>query len=216
MSNTSGNAYALTALCPIKPSTENNGSGVSYTRTILQSLPSASTRGSKSVSPLANIPNTYLARLFILDDTIFQSFPHRLDQLKSEYLVFVADFHGTLDVYLKGMYEAIKDDILAIWKYCYGFDEVVQGGAVGKGQSAFVCYIRKCQMETTFYFNGSTDDSLNEQLKSLYLKQEFSKFVFQHQGAGSAVLLADFKKFMLATQPNDPMTPTWQTGKQYP
>ncbi len=213
MPNVSGNAYALTTLCPIKTKTDEDKSATFYTRKVLQDLPIDTAHvQDKVVSPMARVPNTYLARFFILDDAIFQSYPYQLDTLKSSYLVFTANFHGELAPYLKGMYQFMKDEIFEIWKYCYGFDEVVTGEKNGKGESSFVQYIKKCQVETTFYFNGSTDDSLNEQLKSLYLKQELSKFVFKHQGADAAELLRDFKTFIKEKQPNVLESPTWKAG----
>lgn len=67
-------------------------------------------------------------------------------------------------------------------------------------------------MNTTFFFNGSTDDSLAEQLKSLYLKQELSKFVFEHQGAGPEELRNAFKLFIQKTKPESLDFPTWKAG----
>jgi hypothetical protein len=222
MPNTSGNAYALTALCPIRDYTPSGESGVLYTRTALQNLPTGATAGQKGlVSPMAKVPNTYLARFFILDDTIFQNFPHTIDHLKSSYLVFETNFYGDLDLYLKGMYTHFKEEIFTIWKYAYGFEDVVNnahadeknnGAAVLQGEAAFIKYIKKCQLNTTFFFNGSTDDSLAEQLKSLFLKQEFSKFVFEHQGVKKKDLKTDFIKFVQRTQPAALGGPTWQPG----
>ncbi len=196
MSNTSGHAYALTTLCPIRNNSEGNLSSILALRTILQN--NLGENPSEDVSPVASVPNTYLARFFILDDTPFQGYPYQLDNLKSSYLVFVSDFHGKLDAYLKGMYQHMKKEIFEIWKYCYGFEDVLQSEENGNGEAAFVRFIKKCQVETTFYFNGSTDDlkdgstidSLDEQLKSLYLKQELSKFVFDHQGVDAEPIVA--------------------------
>jgi hypothetical protein len=126
--------------------------------------------------------------------------------------VFVSDFYGELDPYLKGMYQHMKKEIFAIWKYCYGFEDVMQSEENGGGEAAFVRFIKKCQVETTYYFDGSTDESLDEQLKSLYLKQEFSKFVFDHQGVDGDQLLSDFKSFVKDKQPGELISPTWKAG----
>ncbi len=202
MPNKSGNAYALTALCPLKSTGENNELPVLYTRDLLQDLPQCT---DLELSPMAKVSNTYLARFFILDDTIFRGYPFHLDHLQSKYLVFVSEIHGELEPYLAGMYRAIKADIHKIWKYGIAFDQV-------RDEDSFVSYIKKCQVETTFYFNGSTDDSLAEQLKSLYLKQEFSEFVFDHQDASPQDLLAAYKKFDQRVQPTVLTSPTWHPG----
>jgi len=199
MPNSSGNAYGLSTFCPIINGNEQNQSFASKTREYLQKIEP------HLDSPMAQVPNTYLARFFILNDTNYESYPHHLDHLKSKYLVFTSNFYGDRDAYLKGMWEAISHDIKKIWKYCVGFNKVHDA-------QAFVKYIQECQVETTFYFNGSTDDPLEEQLKALYLKQKFSDFVFSHQGVEPATLLKDFKEFIQRTQPHVLAFPTWRAG----
>ena len=199
MPNTSGNAYGLSTFCPIKNGSEHNQSFASITREYLQNIPL------NAGSPMAKVPNTYLARFFILNDTIYESHPHEFDHLKSKYLVFTSNFYGDRDEYLRGMWGAISEIIKEIWKYCVEFNQV-------KDAQSFLEYIQKCQIETTFYFNGSTDDPLEEQLKALYLKQKFSDFVFAHQGVDPAQLLIDFKEFIGRTKPEVVAFPTWRAG----
>jgi hypothetical protein len=199
MPNTSGNAYGLTTLCPVKNSNDGDQSDASHVREYLQELLL------DEDSPMAKVPNTYLARLFILNDTIYESNPHHLDKLKSSYLVFTSNFHGDLDTYLTGMWDTISSEIKDIWSHCVGFDGV-------NSAASFVAYIKKCQVKTTFFFNGSNDDSLKEQLKSLYLKQEFSDFVFAHQGVSEEQLLEDYKAFVKRTNPEVLEFPTWRAG----
>ena len=161
MPNTSGHAYGLTIFCPIKERTPEGQCAIFYTRDILQNLSSDQDEDFKA-SPLAAVPNTYMARFLILDEALFQGYPYHEDQLQSSYLVFTANFHGALDSYLQGMYHSMKEQIFAIWKYCYGFENVQQSEASGAGEAAFVRFIKKCQVKTTFFFNGSTDDSLED------------------------------------------------------
>jgi hypothetical protein len=203
MPNQDKNAYSLVAFCPIKSISEGDNMSVFKTRKVLQDLP---TGVNSPVSPMASVPNTYLARFFILDDILFQSYPHHLDSLKSKYLVFAANIHGDdLDVYLEGMYNHMEKEIKAIWAHCVAFEQV-------KETKSFCAYIKKCQVTTTYFFNGSTDDSLAEQLKSLYLKQEFSKFVFAHQGLSAAKIQDDFKEFCRIHKPMQVEGPTWRAG----
>ncbi len=53
-----------------------------------------------------------------------------------------------------------------------------------------------------------------EQLKSLYLKQEFSKFVFSNQGKSPAELQKAFQQFVQRTQPADLSGPGWKAGSE--
>ena len=202
MPNVTNKAYALTLLCPIKDTVAAGQSGVVLTRDVLEGL------GVNECSPLAKVPNTYLARFYILDDVFYQGAPEVNEHLKSKYLGFSSNFYGDLDEYLAGFWENAESEAREIWQYCYGFESV-------NDEASFIAYIKKCQLETTFYFNGSVDDDddvpLDEQLKALYLKQEFSKFAWSHQGKSAAELKAAFAEFIKRVRPSE-ATPRWAPG----
>ena len=196
MANQSGKAYALTTLCPIingviPDNSQDRLSGQSYTayvRDVLEGL------GLDEKSPLAKIPNTYLCRFYLLTDLNYGGKPNAYDELKSDYLVFTANFHGDLEKYLTEMWNHAEPTIRTIWKYCVGFEQV-------HSAPRFLEYIQKCQVETTFFFNGSNDEPLEEQLKGLYLKQEFARFAVENQGKPPAELQRAFREFAARTQP---------------
>jgi len=205
MANKSGNAYALTMLCPILggvPPGLDAGSSLTHT-TLLRNL--LQTLHVNEESPMAKVPNTYLCRFWVLSDVPYQGNPAFLDHLKSDYLVFSSNFHGELEPYLEGMWGALKDGVLAILAHCVGT------GSVHDAPS-FIEYAKKCQVTTTFFFNGSTDEPLAEQLKNLYLKQEFSKFAFENQGKSAKELQQAFRAFVERTQPKNVASPTWAAG----
>src|SRR4051794_24209977 len=107
MANTSGNAYALTVLCPIRRGVpeQTAGNRESYTallRDVLQNL------HVNERSPMARVPNTYLCRFWVLGDIPYQGKPAFLEHLKSDYLVFSSNFYGELDPYLEGMWKALE------------------------------------------------------------------------------------------------------------
>jgi hypothetical protein len=160
-------------------------------------------------SPMANVPSTYLCRFFVLDDVIFEGHPARLEHLKSKYLVFVAELHGELEAYLQGMWRHAEAFVRGLFAHCIGFGEV-------RDAQSFVTYIKRCQVETTFYFNGSTDEPLAEQLKGLYLKQELSKFAYANRGKSAVELQSAFQQFVSRVAPNDLVGPTWRPGASSP
>jgi hypothetical protein len=201
MANKSGNAYALTVLCPIRGGVPPTGSQ-SHTA-LLQEL--LQTLHLNEESPMAQVPNTYLCRFWVLGDVLYQGKPGFLDHLKSDYLVFSSNFYGELEPYLEGMWKAIEAGIRFILGHC------VDGDSVSDAPS-FVEYIKKCQVTTTFFFNGSTDEPLAQQLKNLYLKQEFSKFAFENQGTSPGALQEAFAAFVQRTQPQNLDGPTWAAG----
>ena len=232
MANTSGNAYALTILSPIKNDYVGKVSCAEETFKRCMSL------RLHEDSPLAQVPNTYLARLFVLDHVYYEDTPAndtvvnfhdilsliwgrfrlsalpKRDHLKSKYLVFSSNFHGDLNAYLRNMWRHWKytdyfeemHDIRYLWEHCVAFDKV-------ENEDQFVEYMKKCQLDATLFFNGSTDDSLQEQLKSLYLKQEFAKFAVEHQGKSAEELQAAYHAFIERVQPNDLSGPTWKPGQ---
>jgi hypothetical protein len=59
---------------------------------------------------------------------------------------------------------------------------------------------------------GSNDDSLAEQLKALYIKQEFSRFAQDTQDLPAAQLKQAYTAFMQRTRPRDINHPTWKPG----
>jgi hypothetical protein len=199
MPNENGKAYGLTTLCPLIADSQHDRSCVAIIRERLRNLPV------DEASPMAKVENTYLCRMFVLDDVFYQGDPAREDHLKNKYLVFVAELHGELEPYLEGMWNQAEAMIREIWQLCVGFDAV-------KNAKDFVRYIKKCQVETTFYFNGSTDDSPAEQLKALYLKQELSKFAHAQQGKDAVALQRAFNEFVARVEPLNTAGPTWRPG----
>jgi len=202
MPNEAGRAYGLTTLCPIKLGNADNYSFASLTRQYLQHMQK---HECNEHSPMAQVPNTYLCRFVVLYDVSYQGKPAMLDRLKSPYLVFVAEIHGSLDAYLQGMWRHAHRFVTDVWKHCVGFHEVTT-------EERFIGYIKACQVPTTLYFNGSTDDPLAEQLKSLYLMQEFSRFAYASADKKSEELRRDFHEFIKRTSPSNLAGPTWRAG----
>ncbi|WP_428718047.1 hypothetical protein [Undibacterium curvum] len=230
MANVFGNAYGLTVLSPIR-----NGlvagreiSHADLVRDLLQSW------NQEFNSPMALVPETYLCRFFVLDDVVTESLPGGSapdtwsdylpvvpdglrrsvmpveEHLQSAYLVFTTNFHcgpsGEPDAYLRGMWEAINQRIREVWQHCYGFERV-------QDARSFTAYIRECQLKTSLFFVGSNDLPLAEQLKALYLKQEFARFATAHQGLPAAELRARYREFMHRVQAEHVQSPTWAPGQ---
>jgi hypothetical protein len=192
-------AAGLTVLCPIVNGGDGQLSNAMRTRRHLHGM------GPHSNSPMAKVPNTYLCRFYVLNDVFYESAPAKEEHLKSRYLVFSTNYYGNLEVYLEAMWEHAEDDIRAIWRHCVTFDEV-------DNAADFVGYMKKCQVKNHLFFNGSTGDPLAEQLKSLYLKQEFSRFVYENQSKSPQELKQAFQAFIARTRPDNLDAPTWVAG----
>ncbi len=212
-------------LSPIRPGHDGETAYSDEVRFRLQCL------GRNEASPMARVPQTYLCRYFVLDDVYHQSLPGadfgetladalatfsarfrraalpREDHLKSKYLVFCCNLYGDRDTYLRRMWEAIESDIRHIWEFCYGFDKVTDA-------DSFIAYIRKCQLRASLFFVGATDDPLEQQLKALYIKQEFSRFAVEHQGLPAAQLQQAYQAFIRRVDPLNLVAPSWRPGQE--
>lgn len=227
--NISGRAYALTILSPIKSGyTQDEIAYADVIRDHLQKW------NFEENSPMAKVPQTYLCRFFVLDDVYTESQPTggapdtfsdflpavpdsirrntvpKEDHLKNRYLVFSSNFHGgengDLDGYLRGMWNAISDRVKELWQHCYGFEKV-------RDADSFIRYMKQCQLPASLFFNGSNDEPLEEQLKALYLKQEFAKFTIDNQGLDAATIKINLQAFMQRVAPTNLTAPTWAAGK---
>ena len=199
MANKNGNAYALTTFCPIR---HDGGESESFATSIRNLL---NHTDPDHHGPMAQVPNTYFCRFFVMDDVVYQGKPAIYENLKSNYLVFTVTFYGELDTYLHGMWQHAGPFVRDLWRFCVGFDQV-------HDEASFAHFIQRCQVDTTFYFNGSTQDPLAEQLKSLYVKQEFAEFAAEHQGLPAAELQHAFNAFVARIKPGNLAGPTWRAG----
>ena len=206
MGNKFGNAYGLTVLIPIKHGTEDNRSYDKIIRDKLQHWPL------DEKSPLAKVPNTYLSRVFLLNDVFYEGAPAIEEHLKNKYLVFSSNFFGERDDYLRGMWNAIGDLLKEFLQHCVAFNKV-------NSSADFIRYIKRCQIKTSLFFNGSTDKPLDEQLKALYVKQAFIHFAylsdhFRYEEGGAIKLQGAFKRFVKLIDINNFKAPSWPVATQ--
>ena len=171
MSSKSGNVYGLTLLCPI---IDDPGAIPSHDLQIRVHLAKLSLGPD---SPFAVAPGTHLARLVVLDDVIYVGAPSCEEHLNSKYLVFESNCDGDRDSYLKGLAKAIPNDLDAIWSHCVGYPD---DGA--RDVPAFLRYMKRCEIETTFFFAPVNDKTRTQTLVALRNKAYIARFIAAHQG----------------------------------
>lgn len=183
MPNISGKTYGLTILSPIL---EDNRLEICHSmelRWYLSQLP----RDRRS--PFAQLSSTYLARLVVMDDVVFVGLPAGEDHLKSRYLVFETNFDGDLDTYLRRMATEAGGFVNDVWKHCVGFPGIQDVGA-------FIAYMRKCQLETTFFFADVNDRSVDATLEALRTQSALAHFMEKHCGLPADELQRKFGEFL--------------------
>jgi hypothetical protein len=194
MANQSGQVYGLTILSPI---IEDEGLDIGQSmelRWYLGHLPRDHN------SPFAKLSSTYLARLVVMDDVVYVGAPACEEHLKSRYLVFETNFDGDLDTYLTRMAKETPEFVDAVWKHCVGYPGV-------SDLAAFIAYMKKCQIETTFYFADINDRTVQQSLKALRTQAAVAHFIEKHQGKPPAEMQREFGVLVHALSQAPPPVP---------
>jgi hypothetical protein len=179
MANQNGQVYGLTILFPIIEDVRLDICHSMELRWYLGHLP----RDHRS--PFAQISSTYLARLVVMDDVVYVGAPACEEHLKSRYLIFETNFDGDLDTYLTRMARETPEFVEAVWKHCVGFPGVSDVGA-------FVAYMKKCQITTTFFFADVNDRTVQQSLKALQTQSALAHFIEKNQGKPPAEMQREF------------------------
>src|SRR5258708_6237054 len=183
MANFDGGHYFLTVLAPIATTLRVDEQGrhrspAHLIREELAFLPNAertkaSAGGGGDDTPFARVPRTHFARLFVLDDVVYNgrlpsdvlldtvkgalkprpplTTAQPVDRLPAKYLVFAAAFDATSgarperDSYLTALWDEMSGPLIRIFVNCDGFDGVATA-------AQFCDYIEKCQVESTLPF----------------------------------------------------------------
>ena len=183
MPNQNGNVYGLTILSPIINTPDGDVSHDCAIRDYLALLP----RDHRS--PFAKISSTHLARLVVMDDVVFVGTPAREEHLKSKYLVFETNFDGDLDAYLASMVRDAPDEVHAVWQHCVGYPGI-------QDPAAFAAYMKKCQLETTFFFADVNNKTVQQTLRALKVQAGVAHFIESNQGKSPAEIQAAFRQFL--------------------
>jgi hypothetical protein len=183
MANQSGSVYGLTILSPIRQDPNAETSHNCAIRLKLAALPQ------DEFSPFAKLSNTHMARLVVMDDVVYVGMPSCEEHLKSQYLVFETNFDGDLDIYLARMVRDIPDEVDAVWQHCWGYPGVQDVGA-------FIAYMKKCTIPTTFYFADVNNKTVQQTLRALQTQAAVAQFIEQNQGRSPAELQKSFAVFL--------------------
>jgi hypothetical protein len=182
MADRNGSVYGLTILSPILEDTKAQVCHSVALRRHLAGLPR------NESGPFAKIEGTHMCRLVVMDDVFYPGFPSKVEHLKSSYLFFEANFDGDRDLYLKRMARTAPAHVDEIWRHCVGFPGT-------KDVAAFIAYMKKCQITTTFYFADVNDKSVTDTLRALQVQAALAAFIERHQGRSPAGLKQSFARF---------------------
>ena len=202
MANQSGSIYGLTILSPIKDEPHLATSHSLAIRMYLQTMPV------DGKGPFGKVSSTHMARLVVLDDVVYFGMPSCEEHLQSKYLIFESNFDGELDTYLARLAGEANEEVHSIWQHCIGYPGL-------ENVPAFVAYMKRCQVETTFYFADVNDKTVQQTLRALQTQSAVASFIEKNQGKSPEDLQKAFIHFSKRLRHTPPPGPGSTKGKEF-
>ena len=171
--NTSGQAYSLTVLAPI--SSGRSSDLAAY----LDDL------GSGDASPLARVPSTHFARWAVLDAPVYEGGMQRRDSWGAPRLLFTSNFDGALAPYLEGLRTGLGAIADAVWGHCAGYPG-------HQSAAPFAAWMRAHQVTSSLFFAAYGEQTVEDVLRNLALRQWLMELAIDAQGMTDADLKAAF------------------------
>jgi hypothetical protein len=173
--NTSGQAYALTVVTPIRDGHE------APLAAYLDRLPGGSD------SPLARVPGTHFARWVVIGDVVFEQPGQTRDHLAHPRLLFTSNLDGPIEPYLRALAAGVGQTADEIWGHCAGYP----GSA---DADAFAAYLRAHQIESALFFAAYGDRTVEQVKHDLATRRAVIDFALRGQGMAAAELQAAFRE----------------------
>ena len=171
--NTSGQAYALTVLTPIRPGDE------SKLARYLDAL------AARDASPLAHVAGTHFARWVVVGDVVYEGGRQKRDHLKLARLLFTSNFDGPVEPYLEALRTGLGSAADEIWSHCVGYPG-------SDDPRLFARYMRVHQIESALFFAAYGDRTVEQVKRSLAVRRDVIDFALSAQGMGAEALQAAF------------------------
>jgi hypothetical protein len=182
MGSVNGKKFGLTCLFPI---IREGREHTLQLRTHLRAMDRDNAYG----SPLSEVKIIHMARFAIIDDLTYQGLPYKRDDLMSDYMLFLCDFDGSnVDALVAAMMAHIGKEMDAIWKHCVAYP-----GPGCASKDRLTAYFEQCQLETNLFLTDRPDDAVEDILRALVCKREFTKFVKDFQARSVGDQKAEFE-----------------------
>jgi hypothetical protein len=168
MSSRNGQIQGYTGFFPIIEETRSQ-SHAEELRGLLAALPT----GEGSLFSRTRL--VHGARLFIIDDVVYNGHPTREEHLAYGYLAMSLTFDGELAALAEGIAALGAPEFDRIFSHCYGYE--------GAGSSVrILAYLEACRVETAMLYVDVDDASLEETLKALHAHARIARMIESGQG----------------------------------
>jgi hypothetical protein len=163
----------LTVLSPIEWRANDPENKIKVIRDTLQSH-------EQENSPFRNCPMVHMARVQIIDQLTPTMGDRSETNLKTKYLLFVADIDGSTDDFLDCLYRENANFVQNVWGRCAGYPDY--SGAV-----FFRRFIHRCMFSGELGYAGFPA-SAEDTITALTQKKMLATWVRQHQGLSNEEL----------------------------
>lgn len=174
--------YGYTGFFPILKKEKKEVSHTIELRQLLSVLPNA------GGSLFSRTGLVHGARLFILDDVVYNGHPTTAEHLEYEYLVVSLTFDGELEDIAKQLAEVGSEEFKNIFSHCYGYSDADMSA------SSFLRFLKAGQVTTSFLY-VEADGDLQETLRALLAQKLIAEMLEKAQFLNTA----DKKALVLAT-----------------
>lgn len=140
----------------------------------------------QSESPFKDCPMVHMARFQILDQLTPPMGDMSGKNLKTKYLMFVADIDGSVDDFLDCLFRVGSDFVAKTWGRCLGYPDY--HGAVFLRR-----YIASCSFHKPLAYAGFPT-SVQDNLRALTRKQALASWVRDHEGKSAAERQAAWRR----------------------
>src|SRR4029078_11787213 len=103
--------------------------------------------------------------------------------------VLRTNFDGHTDTYLLSMARDAAHEVDSVWRHCVGYPGL-------RDPRAFVEYMKKCQINTTFFFADVNNNPVQQTLRALKVQASLADFIAANQGLPAAEIQAAFREFV--------------------
>lgn len=192
MSNYYGKFYGYTGFFPILKEPKREISHTIELRQLLSVLPN------EGGSLFSRTGLVHGARIFILDDVVYNGHPTTAEHLEYEYLAVSLTFDGELEDIAKQLAEVAGEEFKKIFCHCYGYSKVDMNA------SSILTFLIAGQVTTSFLYveaDGDLQQTLRALLAQKLIAEMLEKAQFLNTVDKKALVLATAAKISSAKLP---------------
>lgn len=192
MSNYYEKFYGYTGFFPILKDQKREISHTIELRQVLSVLPNA------GGSLFSRTGLVHGARIFILDDVVYNGHPTTAEHLEYEYLAVSLTFDGELESLVERLAEFGGEEFKNIFCHCYGYSEIEMSS------SSILSFLKTGQVTTSFLYveaDGDLQETLRALLAQKLIAEMLEKAQFLNTNDKKALVLATAAKISSAKLP---------------